>query len=92
MALRGTRKPAAPRASRAKKPAVETPKTVESPVEETAPEPSLEERVRSHAYTLWEQEGSPEGRHDEFWYRAERELSDGEPGTDDALRATANKG
>ena len=29
------------------------------------------QRVREIAYSLWEKEGSPEGRHDEFWLRAE---------------------
>ncbi len=29
------------------------------------------QRVREIAYGLWEKEGSPEGRHDEFWLRAE---------------------
>ena len=29
------------------------------------------QRIREIAYGLWEKEGSPEGRHDEFWLRAE---------------------
>jgi hypothetical protein len=29
------------------------------------------QRVREIAYDLWEKEGSPEGRQDEFWLRAE---------------------
>jgi hypothetical protein len=29
------------------------------------------QRVREIAYGLWEKEGCPEGRHDEFWLRAE---------------------
>jgi hypothetical protein len=29
------------------------------------------QRVRELAYGLWEKEGCPEGRHDEFWLRAE---------------------
>ena len=28
-------------------------------------------RIREIAYGLWEKEGEPEGRHDEFWLRAE---------------------
>jgi hypothetical protein len=28
-------------------------------------------RIRETAYSLWEKEGSPDGRHDEFWLRAE---------------------
>lgn len=26
-----------------------------------------EERIRTHAYRLWEEQGRPEGRHDEHW-------------------------
>jgi Protein of unknown function (DUF2934) len=33
-----------------------------------------EERVRERAHDLWEQHGSPQGRDQEFWHRAEREL------------------
>ena len=29
------------------------------------------QRIREIAYGLWEKEGSPEGRQDEFWLRAE---------------------
>jgi hypothetical protein len=29
------------------------------------------QRIREIAYGLWEKEGSPEGRQDEFWHRAE---------------------
>ncbi|MDF0495785.1 DUF2934 domain-containing protein [Bradyrhizobium yuanmingense] len=34
-----------------------------------------EERIRVRAHQLWELAGKPEGRHDEFWREAERELS-----------------
>jgi hypothetical protein len=30
--------------------------------------------VRSLAYQLWEAEGRPDGRQDEFWYAARRQL------------------
>ncbi|WP_424134956.1 DUF2934 domain-containing protein [Roseomonas chloroacetimidivorans] len=30
----------------------------------------LEQTVRERAYSLWEQEGRPEGRADEYWHRA----------------------
>jgi hypothetical protein len=33
---------------------------------------SREQRIRERAHSLWESEGSPEGRHEEFWFRAER--------------------
>ncbi|SOD89728.1 DUF2934 domain-containing protein [Caenispirillum bisanense] len=36
--------------------------------------PSLEEAIRRRAYELWEAHGCPEGREQEFWYLAEREV------------------
>src|SRR5690242_12916589 len=33
-----------------------------------------EEDIRARAYKLWEEAGKPEGRTDEFWYEAERQL------------------
>lgn len=33
-----------------------------------------EEQVRQRAYALWDEEGRPSGRDDEYWHRAEREL------------------
>ena len=36
-------------------------------------DPERERRVRDRAYHLWNDEGRPHGRHDEFWERA-REL------------------
>lgn len=35
-----------------------------------------ENDIRNRAYALWQQEGSPEGRDDDFWHQAERELSE----------------
>jgi hypothetical protein len=32
-------------------------------------------KVRERAYQLWEAEGRPDGRHEEHWYQAERELA-----------------
>ncbi|HEX3351101.1 MAG TPA: DUF2934 domain-containing protein [Acetobacteraceae bacterium] len=37
------------------------------------PSPEFESRVRERAYLMWEQEGRPEGRDQEYWERA-REL------------------
>jgi Protein of unknown function (DUF2934) len=39
-----------------------------------------EERIRQKAYQLWEEDGSPDGRADEYWHRA-REMLDQEPGS-----------
>lgn len=36
-------------------------------------EPTLED-IRARAHQLWEQAGRPEGREEEFWHKAEREL------------------
>jgi hypothetical protein len=33
-----------------------------------------EEQIRKRAFELWEQAGKPEGREDEFWNQAQREL------------------
>jgi Protein of unknown function (DUF2934). len=35
-----------------------------------------QDRIRDRAYRLWDEAGQPEGREDEFWYRAERELAE----------------
>ena len=36
--------------------------------------PPTEEQVRERARELWERAGRPEGRDEEFWYGAEKEL------------------
>ena len=33
-----------------------------------------EEQIRMRAHELWEQAGKPNGREDEFWHLAERDL------------------
>jgi hypothetical protein len=35
----------------------------------------LEQKIRERAYALWQQAGSPEGRHEEFWHQARDEQS-----------------
>lgn len=35
-----------------------------------------EELIRERAYALWDAEGRPDGRDQDFWYRAERQLSE----------------
>lgn len=44
-------------------------------------------RIRDRAYELWEKEGRPDGRHDEHWHQARRDL-DGEDGSAPADSAT----
>ena len=36
-----------------------------------------EDRIRKRAHQLWQQEGSPEGRPDDHWLQAEREIDHG---------------
>ena len=33
-----------------------------------------EDKIRQRAYEIWENEGRPEGRHDEHWARARQEF------------------
>lgn len=33
-----------------------------------------DEQIRTRAHQLWEESGKPDGRDDEFWHQAEREL------------------
>lgn len=40
------------------------------------PDQSIENRIQIRAHHLWEIAGRPEGRDDEFWHKAERELKD----------------
>lgn len=48
-------------------------------------DPAFEQAVRETAYFLWEQDGRPQGREKEYWYRAlERTLR--ERNADDGLR------
>lgn len=41
------------------------------------PETTIEQ-IRQRAHELWEAAGRPEGREQEFWYQAERELKTGD--------------
>ncbi len=36
-----------------------------------------EEQIRTLAFYLWEQDGSPEGRSDEYWDKARQQLTTG---------------
>ena len=40
-----------------------------------------EERIRRRAHEIWEREGRPEGRHEEHWARARREVEAEEGGS-----------
>ena len=45
-------------------------------------------KIRDRAYALWERDGSPEGKHLEYWHRAERQLAE-EAGVDISEEATS---
>ena len=47
------------------------------------PEKTIEDRVRDRAYALWEKNGRPDGRSDEYWQRARSEVQaeEAEPGS-----------
>lgn len=36
-----------------------------------------EEAIKVRAHELWEKAGKPDGREDEFWHQAEKELAQG---------------
>jgi len=36
----------------------------------------LEDRIKRRAHQIWEEEGRPDGRHDEHWMRALEEFAD----------------
>jgi hypothetical protein len=35
---------------------------------------NAEEEIKKHAYEIWERDGRPKGKEDEFWQQAEQEL------------------
>ena len=59
------------------------------------PEKTIEDRVRDRAYALWEKDGRPDGRSDEYWQqaRSEAEAEEAEPGNEspDDGRRNANR-
>jgi len=42
-----------------------------------------EEQIREYAHKLWEREGRPEGKADDFWHQARSELESDAPGDED---------
>lgn len=45
--------------------------------------------IQQRAYAIWEAEGRPEARDEEFWYRAQKQLLDEDlvPGAEDSSLA-----
>ena len=51
--------------------------TLRQPDDKQNEEPAhLEQRIRERAYQMWEREGRPEGRADQYWLRAEEIIQD----------------
>ncbi|MGA7778359.1 MAG: DUF2934 domain-containing protein [Paraburkholderia sp.] len=51
--------------------------------------PVTEEQIRTLAFYLWEADGSPEGRAEEYWEKAQRQLgADGPPAARDSETAS----
>lgn len=48
-----------------------------------------EDQIKDRAYQLWDEAGQPEGREQEFWYQAERELAERELSGDDEADTSA---
>jgi hypothetical protein len=55
-----------------------------------AAQDDLEQRIRERAFFLWQEAGCPEGRAEEFWYRA-REMEAGSEQTPKTPSATPNE-
>lgn len=43
---------------------------------------SREEKIRVRAYELWEKDGSPDGRADEYWEQARAQIDEEESAAD----------
>ena len=48
------------------------------------------DEIRKRAYELYEEDGRPEGRHEDHWHRAEREIAAEEAGSSKAPRRAAS--
>ena len=46
------------------------------------PQADVHDRIKRRAYSLWEEEGRPEGWADEHWLRAEAEVIGADPGAE----------
>jgi hypothetical protein len=71
----------------------------QEPSSETNNEPTLvvsfegiRQQIRELAYGKWEEAGCPEGRDEEFWVSAERELFGEEPFSDGGYRIKMEDG
>ncbi len=53
---------------------------------------SIDQRVQERAHALWEKEGHPEGRSEEFWYRALSEIESEDEAPQMPVSSTPNDG
>jgi len=49
------------------------------------------EQIAKRAYALWQAEGQPDGRHEEHWYYAAREIAAADSTNSAAKRSTRRK-
>jgi len=54
-----------------------------------AKSPVTEEAIREAAYHLWKNEGEPHGQDQDYWYRAEAELTPAKPARKPAAKKAA---
>lgn len=54
--------------------------------------PEMETRIRSLANRFWEDEGRPEGKEQEHWRRAEKQLAGSKGGKGEATRSDRGSG
>jgi Protein of unknown function (DUF2934) len=52
--------------------------------------PVTEEQIRTLAFYLWEKDGSPEGKSDEYWLKAQRQLAGEDKIQDEPPSVTPN--
>ena len=50
-----------------------------------------QDRIAQIAYAIWQAEGQPDGRHEEHWHRAVREIAAGKPVNSAVKRTTRRK-
>ena len=53
---------------------------------------SIQQHVQERAHALWEKEGQPEGRSEEFWFRALSEIEAEEEAPNAPVAPTDNDG
>jgi hypothetical protein len=50
-----------------------------------------QDRIAQLAYAIWQAEGQPDGRHEEHWHRAEREVEAANSANSSVKRTTRRK-